>query len=309
MTRFLIATTLCAGLAFVAPAAPAETSDTGSRIAIVSAYEPELAVLLDAVEDPDRQNINGVTFVTGRLEGQDVVLFLSGISMVNAAMTTQLALDQFEIEGIVFSGIAGGVDPALSIGDVVVAERWGQYIESVFARKTEAGYVLPPFLNSDFENYGMMHTIPVQVVRKGGTGVEERFWFPADAHFLEVARAAAATVTLDACQDGAACLEETPDISVGGNGVSGTAFIDNADFRAHVFKTFRARVLDMESAAVAHVAYANDLPFIAFRSLSDLAGGSDAENELDVFFGLAAGNSARVVRAFLAHLPEPGSSD
>ena len=56
----------------------------------------------------------------------------------------------------------------------------------------------------------------------------------------------------------------------------------------------------MESAAVAHVAYANEVPFIAFRSLSDLAGGSDEENELPVFFSLAAANSASVVRAFLA---------
>ena len=67
-----------------------------------------------------------------------------------------------------------------------------------------------------------------------------------------------------------------------------------------MFQTFDARVLDMESAAVAHVAYANQVPFIAFRSLSDLAGGGDSENELPVFFGIAATNAAAVVQAFLA---------
>jgi len=303
MKRLLFALVFWSGLA---GAALAETSDGGTRIAVVSAYAPEWTVLFDAMEDPHKQDINGVTFVTGRLEAQDVVLFLSGISMVNAAMTTQLALDRFDIGGIVFSGIAGGVDPALSIGDVVVPERWGQYLETVFAREVGDGYVLPSFLKSSFGNYGPMHTIPVQVARRGGTGLEDRFWFPVDAHFLGLAREAAATVALDACGDSGACLDEIPETSVGGNGVSGTAFIDNADFRAHVFETFGARVVDMESAAVAHVAYANDVPFIAFRSLSDLAGGSDAENQLSVFFGLAAANSARVVRAFLAHLSEPG---
>ena len=44
----------------------------------------------------------------------------------------------------------------------------------------------------------------------------------------------------------------------------------------YVFETFKAQVLDMESAAVATVAYANGVPFIAFRSLSDLAGGNAA---------------------------------
>ena len=55
----------------------------------------------------------------------------------------------------------------------------------------------------------------------------------------------------------------------------------------------------MESAAVAHVAYANAVPFIAFRSLSDLAGGESGENQIRTFFQLAADNSATVVRAFL----------
>jgi adenosylhomocysteine nucleosidase len=56
----------------------------------------------------------------------------------------------------------------------------------------------------------------------------------------------------------------------------------------------------METAAVAHVAYVNALPFIAFRSLSDLAGGGTGPNELPLFMELAADNSATVVTAFVA---------
>ena len=95
------------------------------------------------------------------------------------------------------------------------------------------------------------------------------------------------------------CLEAAPRIVVGGSGVSGSAFIDNAAFRTWAFKTFGARVLDMESAAVAHVAYANDVPFIAVRSLSDLAGGGEGANQMEVFLGRAAGNAASVVKALL----------
>ena len=57
-------------------------------------------------------------------------MFLSGVSMVNAAMNTQLVLDRFNVTHIIFSGIAGGVNPAYHIGDVVIAEQWGQYQEA-----------------------------------------------------------------------------------------------------------------------------------------------------------------------------------
>lgn len=56
-------------------------------------------------------------------------------------------------------------------------------------------------------------------------------------------------------------------------------------------------------AAVAHVAYVNRVPFVAFRSLSDLAGGGDGENESRTFARLASDNSAAVVMAFLRALP------
>ena len=80
------------------------------------------------------------------------------------------------------------------------------------------------------------------------------------------------------------CLNESPRIVVGGSGVSGGAFVDNAAFRIWAFETFGARVLDMESAAVAHVAYANGVPFIAIRNLSDLAGGGEGANQMEVFW-------------------------
>ena len=66
---------------------------------------------------------------------------------------------------------------------------------------------------------------------------------------------------------------------------------------------FGAEVLDMESAAVAHVAYVNGVPFIAFRSLSDLAGGDGDANQIHAFLGLAAKNSAAFMKVFLRALP------
>ena len=278
----------------------AHRADPVERIAVISAFTPEFDALATFLDEASERFINGNRFLTGRIEGQDVVLFQSGISMVNAAMTTQLALSHFDVSGIVFSGIAGGVDPSLVIGDVVVADRWGQYLETVFGRETETGFAIPSWMSSDFANYGMMFTRNVDVVSARQDEPESRFWFPVDEGFLALAAEVAEGIELSACNAENTCLRDSPEIVVGGAGVSGSSFVDNAAFREYVFETFGAQVLDMESAAVAHVAYANQVPFIAFRSLSDLAGGSEDENELPVFFSLAATNSAAVVRAFLA---------
>ena len=122
------------------PAEAQDFRDGTPRVAVVSAFAPELKILKGELQDGSEHSANGVDFSTGTLEGHKVVLFLSGISVVNAAMTAQLALDRFAIERIVFSGIAGGVDPSLGIGDVAVAERWGQYLEMLFAREVDGGW-------------------------------------------------------------------------------------------------------------------------------------------------------------------------
>jgi adenosylhomocysteine nucleosidase len=284
-----------------APAEAAEPLDRTPRTAVMSAFEPEWTLLQSTLEDRKDYVLNGTIFLTGEIEGKPVVLFLSGVSMVNAAMTTQLALDHFNIDRIVFSGIAGGVDPDLTIGDVVVPDQWSEYLESVFAREKNGSYDLPPNAEKSLFHFGMIFPQPVKIAR-GRDPVEKRIWFPVDPALLGVAKTIAATTILRDCGE-QGCLGHRPKIVVGGNGVSGQAFVDNKAFREYARKAFSAEALDMESAAVAHVAYSNAKPFIAFRSVSDLAGGGEGENEMKTFFQLASDNSAMVVKAFLKALP------
>ena len=53
-----------------------------------------------------------------------------------------------------------------------------------------------------------------------------------------------------------------------GRGVTGDQFIDQ-DQRNSIIERLDPLCVDMESAAVAHVAYANDVPFLAIRAISD----------------------------------------
>jgi len=303
LAAFAVAGLLALSLAGCATAPATGTPvrlDETPRIAVISAFEPELTLLLRQLQTPARHRVNGVEFSTGTLQGKPVVLFLSGISMVNASMNTQLVLDRFNIQSIVFSGIAGGVDPSLHIGDVSVPAQWGQYLEVLMARETAPGrYTIPPRMEAQtLAPFGMLHPRPVETRTAASPAPMRKFWFEVDPRMLAVARGLG-PIALESCNAGV-CLTHKPQLRVGGNGVSGQAFVDNAAFREYAFKTFGANVLDMETAAVGMVAYSNNVPYIAFRSLSDLAGGGEGANEMVTFMNIAADNSAKVLLAFLA---------
>ncbi|KRA56255.1 phosphorylase [Caulobacter sp. Root655] len=284
-----------------APVQAAELLDPSPRTAVISAFPPEMAALEAATTDKQEFTAGGTRFVTGALEGKPVVLFLSGISMVNAAMTTQAGLDRFRIERIVFSGVAGGADPELEVGDVVAPDSWVQSSEMAYAREVPGGFAPTPGLTDGRQSFGMMYPREVTVHRDPATPEHLKI-FPVDAAMLEVARTSVAGLKLRRCAADQ-CLTKPPKVVVGGVGGSGPVFVDNAAFRQYAHEVFGARVLDMESAAVAQVAYVNKTPFIAFRSLSDLAGGDPAGNQFPIFLRFAADNSATVVRAFVKALP------
>lgn len=301
---------LCIALCALLLPVPAQAKplDRTPRTVVMTAFAPEWDALAHTVVKPRTYKVNGLTFLTGTMAGKPVLLMQSGVSMVNAAMNTQLVLDRFTVKRIVFSGIAGGVDPALSIGDVIVAEDWAQYLEVSFARQTPQGWVVPEPVDADAPPpFGMM--FPRGVRLGNATETPRRQYRQAvDPALLALARKIAPGLTLRRCVEGQAtatnCLTHEPKFVVGGTGVSAGVYADNAEFRDYLAKAWRARVLDMESAAVVQVAYANQVPAIVFRSLSDLAGGDAGANQMTTFMALASVNSADVVRAFVAALPD-----
>ncbi len=275
--------------------------DNTPRIAVISAFGAELALLLENAEIEKTYDLGGRNYYVGTIAGNDVVMFLSGVSMVNAALHTQIAIDQFNVERIVFSGIAGGVNDALNIGDVAVPAQWAHHLENYLVRETEPEVFTPPmWFTPEYANFGMMFPSSVEVTSINGAADEEAqmFWFPVDTEMLTVAYKLE-NFDLTQCTPDNTCLTSDPKVKVGGNGVSGQSFVDNAEYRKYVWETFSADALDMETSSVAQVAYVNQVPYIAFRSLSDLAGGGEGENEIGTFFGVAADNSANLVMAFL----------
>jgi adenosylhomocysteine nucleosidase len=304
MSLRVMTATLCLQIALIVaplPANAAEALDTVPRTAIISAFLPEWTALQPMLSDRKDYTLHGHDFVTGTIAGKPVLALQSGISMVNASLSAQMALDRFNVSRIVFSGIAGNIDPGRHIGDVVVPDQWSEYLESVFARETHGAFTPPSFANEQVMNFGMIFPQPVEIPSVDKPP-EKRTWFQVDAGLLAIARTIAIT-PLRKCTPDNRCLPHQPQIVVGGRGVSGQTFLDNAQFREYIRKAFGAELVDMESAAVAQVAYVNKTPFIAFRSLSDLAGGDQGNNAMETYMRLAAENSAATVQAFIRALP------
>lgn len=101
--------------------------DTNAPIAILSALPQEQAGLVHAMEDVETVTRAGREFSVGRLDGQAVVLALSRIGKVAAAVTTAALLEHFGARAVVFTGVAGGVGPGVAVGDVVVASAFVQH--------------------------------------------------------------------------------------------------------------------------------------------------------------------------------------
>lgn len=123
-----------------------------TRTAIVAALHDELAGVLALMPDEHRQRVGGREFWVGHLHGQDVVAVLSGIGKVAAATTAALLIERFAVQRIVFTGVAGGLDPRVRVGDMVLARSFLQHdmdASPIFPRHEVPGYGRARFAADD----------------------------------------------------------------------------------------------------------------------------------------------------------------
>ncbi|MAK29413.1 5'-methylthioadenosine/S-adenosylhomocysteine nucleosidase [Acinetobacter sp.] len=301
-------------------------TDSTPRLAIIAAFGQEADLLIESTKDKKEYIINGRKFVTGTLEGAEGVITLSGISMTNAAMTTQMITDHFNLKGIVFSGIAGSLNPDLHVGDVVIAKSWlapnevyynnTKDLPSACGKPGDISCLgikladnVPAWKNQFLRETNVMNSSNYKSValtsKFGDTDVpmaygEMRVDFPVDSKMLNmIDKVQKPTETkLEPICSGANCYH--PKIVIGQRGISSGAFLANAEYREYLHKNLLGDCVDMETAAVAQVAYSNNIPFIAFRSLSDLAG-ADHDPNVAAFFGsgIAQRNAAKLTMAFI----------
>jgi adenosylhomocysteine nucleosidase len=110
------------------------------KIGIIGAMDQEVAQLREQLSPQDQMVRDaGVEFYQGELNGHQVILLKSGIGKVAAAISTTLLLERFAPDIVINIGSAGGFDPQLEVGDVVISSEVRYHDVDVTAFGYEAG--------------------------------------------------------------------------------------------------------------------------------------------------------------------------
>jgi adenosylhomocysteine nucleosidase len=228
---------------------------SGKRTALIAAMREELAALLPAIEGATTGQVGGREFWIGHLAGQPVVAVLAGIGKVAAAITATLLVDHYQVERMLFVGVAGGLGAGVKVGDVVVAN-------ALLQHDMDASPLFP------------RHEVPL-------TGLAR---FPVDTAFSDaVARGAQAAL---AGRGGT--LHR-------GLIISGDRFVATAAESAALRAALPdALAVEMEGAAVAQVCHAFNIPLAVVRSISDRADDT-AHVDFSAFLREVAGPLGRAI--------------
>ena len=90
-------------------------------IGIIGAMDEEVISLKRKMNVTEQRELAGMEFFIGTVGDKDVVVVRCGIGKVNAAVCTQILVDIFNVEYVINTGVAGGLNPELNIGDIVVS--------------------------------------------------------------------------------------------------------------------------------------------------------------------------------------------
>lgn len=92
-----------------------------NHIGIIGAMDEEVHIMKERMEDVTILKKASMEFYQGRLSGKDVVIVRSGIGKVNAAICTQILVDEFKVEAVINTGVAGSLRNEINIGDIVLS--------------------------------------------------------------------------------------------------------------------------------------------------------------------------------------------
>ena len=227
------------------------------KIGIVAAMQEEFEEIETKMRDVEIKIICKLRFLIGKIGDYECVLIQCGVGKVNAARTTQLMIDNFEIESIINVGVAGSINNTLNIGDVVIGKYVVQHDFDITAFGHSKGYI--PGIGNNIRCDGVMLSKFNEIMEN--------------------------------------IVERNYKIKIGVV-ATGDTFCTDIVMKDKIHAIFDADVVDMECAAIAQVAYMNNIPFAVIRSVSDTPNGeneSDFEQNLD----LASKRCANILEEFL----------
>jgi adenosylhomocysteine nucleosidase len=220
------------------------------RIGIMGAMFEEITRLKQQMHITSTEKIGKKTIYLGSLQGQQIALVFSGWGKVAAASTATLLIERYHVTKILFTGVAGGVDEKLNIGDIIISHGLVQH---------------------DMDCAGVMG---IQRFEVPLVGLKE---FIADFRLQQLATKAAHhylnnDLRKEIEPQELNCFNIENPMIYSGLIASGDQFITSQS-KLQMLREALPDLLavEMEGAAVAQVAHAYDLPFVVIRTISDKA--------------------------------------
>ncbi len=201
------------------------------KIGIIGAMEIEVETLKSHMEIKRTVEKASMVFEEGVLNGVDVVVVRSGVGKVNAGICVQILADLFDVTHIINTGVAGSLDAAINIGDIVVS--------------TDVMYH-----DVDATIFGYdLGEVPQLGVKS----------FVADQSMVKKTMEALQITAKEECA------------GYEGRVLSGDQFVASDDVKTRLVNQFKGSCTEMEGCAIAHASYLNHIPFVIIRAISDKA--------------------------------------
>ena len=192
----------------------------------------------------------GRVYYEGSINNIKTIVVISGWGKVAAAATVSTLIHRFNITELIFTGVAGAVNPKLKIGDIVIGSRLLQH--DMDARPFITQYEIPLLKKTFFE----CHT---QQLLIAGDAV---------ADLLQNDNLHAVISSEELRQFSI----EKPQLYFG-DIASGDQFFSDETKKQQLLENLPGTLcVEMEGAAVAQVCYENEIPFTVVRTISDAAG-------------------------------------
>uniref|UniRef100_A0A2P2J3K5 Mta/sah nucleosidase n=1 Tax=Rhizophora mucronata TaxID=61149 RepID=A0A2P2J3K5_RHIMU len=248
-------------------------------------------------------DLAGRRFHIGKVRGMDVIYVMTGEQILNAGITVQILLNNFDIRGIVHYGTAGSANNSLSLGDVTVPNyvaftsswKWQEFKEERGQlQELKFGAFNFPVIGENL--LAKVAFTPTQLLSEGNVK-KEIFWIPVDSTWFNIA-AQLQDLDLQQCINETYCLSETPKVVYGLRASTADIFLKNAAYREFLFKELGVSTVDEESAAIVMTSLTNGAPSIVFRGISDMAGGGGKLSDTSTSY-LASLNALSVAIKFM----------
>ena len=241
-----------------------------TTLCILSAMPQEGNLIENEIQSKESIIIGNKKFTKGTLYGQSVVFSLSGIGKVSAAATTALMINYFNVDELIFTGVAGG-GPNINIGDIVIGSEFIQY-----------DLDLTPFFNKCY-----IYSLNKNVIKSDNNLTSK--WKNAAINYLN---------------NNKNQEFDNPKVHIG-RIISGDQFIHKKEQIDKIKETLNSidiydfSAIEMEGAAVAQICEEFNTPYAIIRAISDKAD-SEANINFTIFINEIAKNySIGILKEYL----------